>query len=403
MYRFRLTIAFSLTMLSVAQAADLPTFPITAWWAPPGEARALSTYREAHFNVMLLPGEVGSRQAIRAAERNELPVLLANPSAKYGAPTKWGDLTDGHPNIAGFVLEQTDGGERLSETLALARASYSGATLLVSCTPTPGEPTIPDTFSLSADGGWYRRFVFDADGHTDEAQMYGDLAAARAAAQDGGTPLWGMIHVTEHGAYRRASESDIRVQVYSALAYGARGLCYHTYWGPSAKESTENPIYADWGAAMIDPDSRQKRYAWKMVQPLNHEVLTLAPALAKLRSTGIYFVGDVPDGGTELPHETLAVHWVLGERVLVGLFEDEQNRAWVLLVNRRYGKQRSAVGRKSTLLVKMGDTVGSVVEIDRHNGSEKPIALKDGQFAITLPGGTGSLLRLAPTYSGVEE
>jgi hypothetical protein len=53
------------------------------------------------------------------------------------------------------------------------------------------------------------------------------------------------------------------------------------------------------------------------------------------------------------------------------------------------------VGERSTLEVTVHGDVTAVEEIDRHTGFAKAIPLKDdGTFLITLPGGTGSLLRI---------
>lgn len=145
---------------------------------------------------------------------------------------------------------------------------------------------------------------------------------------------------------------------------------------------------------MIDPGTRQPLYGWEMVEQVNAEVLHLAPILVTLRSIGIYLIGDDEEVGPHLPFGKTPFTEINAEKAFVGFFEDPEGTTWAMLVNRRHGKYKSAAGQSSAIQVFCDQKVSRIIEIDRLTGHEREILVDRDSFLVSIPGGTGSLLRI---------
>jgi len=239
-------------------------------------------------------------------------------------------------------------------------------------------------------------FFMYEDGTNDEAAFFASIRNAAAQAQEKDALLWGHILVTQRGTYRRTSESDIRFQVYSYLAAGARGFCYSTYWGPSPEEREPGAAYEGWGDPMVDTSTGQPLYAWTKIEQLNREILTLAPHLAKLKAQGIRFVGDVPAGCRPFVPGQTVIKNAQAERALIGFLKGPDAKDWTLVVNRRYGKGMSADGQTSVVRLELAPSIDHVTEYDRNTGTASEVPIDDRSVLLKLPGGTGSLLCFHP-------
>src|SRR5690606_10925390 len=62
--------------------------------------------------------------------------------------------------------------------------------------------------------------------------FFANLAVIRDTALRHDLPFMLIVLTTPHGPYRDPTEAEIAWQVHHALAYGARGVSYFTYWTP---------------------------------------------------------------------------------------------------------------------------------------------------------------------------
>ncbi len=127
-----------------------------------------------------------------------------------------------------------------------------------------------------------------------------NLEVFRQASLQTELPYWVWILVHRHWStyskryYRRATEADIRFQVYSALAYGAKGILYYNFWNPPLNE---NPNGWHEEEAILDYEGYETDL-YRPVAAVNAEVLALGDLLLSLRSVGVYHVAnDYPSVG----------------------------------------------------------------------------------------------------------
>jgi len=87
-------------------------------------------------------------------------------------------------------------------------------------------------------------------------------------------PFWAFALTTAHYwsavTFPLLTLADIRLQVYSNLAYGAQGIQYFTYWTPSIDEGA---FFHD---GPIDYYTQQKTPTWYIVQQMNREIKALS-------------------------------------------------------------------------------------------------------------------------------
>jgi len=70
-------------------------------------------------------------------------------------------------------------------------------------------------------------------------EWYDNLEVFSDEARKAGKPFWAFALTVAHGSYPVPTPGEIRLQVYSNLAYGAQGIQYFTYWTPSINEGFE--------------------------------------------------------------------------------------------------------------------------------------------------------------------
>ncbi|MBI5091250.1 MAG: hypothetical protein HZB26_02270 [Candidatus Hydrogenedentes bacterium] len=386
--------------LAAAESAPKPVlneFPLAAWGQTPLNDADLKARHEAHFNIVQVPA--ADADAIRRAGASGFRVMLLRPEEAGGPPSDWATYARTFENVAGWAL-----GDAVTEAQTPQVAGWISGLRAADPSRIP-MATLPP----SAEGNWgktlgellraglpaiaVQRSDWRADGTDDNSGFCTDIEAVRRISAKVGVPLWGMIHVVRSGPYRWASSSDLRFQAYGYLAAGARGLCYGTQW-PSLRDLATAP--PDEGEETPDEAQLAYRIGYEMeaIGGINKEVLTLAPALLPLKSTGLYFVGGGFAGLPKLDGSGQLIASVTAEAALVGMLADAEGHAWAVLVNARHAKQKSAQGLKSTLRVVVDSRVSRVTEVDRVTAYAKEIPLEAKSFYITIPGGTGSLLRL---------
>jgi hypothetical protein len=115
---------------------------------------------------------------------------------------------------------------------------------------------------------------------------WANLKEMRAAAQKHNLPFWNIVLAVAHFHYRVPSEADLRFEVYSSLASGARGIVYYSYFAYKV---------GNYRGAAIDQFGHATP-TWDNVQNVNLQIQNLAPTLLNLTSDSVYHFGKVPEG-----------------------------------------------------------------------------------------------------------
>ena len=157
--------------------------------------------------------------------------------------------------------------------------------------------------------------------------FYRNLEIIRNAAQNDSIPFWAFALTVPHGQYPPPVQSHLRMQVFSLLAYGARGIQYFSFATPS----TNRWNFDD---ALIDP-SGQPTPSYYLVKKLNAQIRKIGPLLLGLESIGIFHSDPVPEACSGF-YNGYPITKIDGQDILAGFFQNEKKQKYILLVNKNY-------------------------------------------------------------------
>jgi hypothetical protein len=376
-------------------------FITTFWCAPPlallDDAR-LAQIAAAGFTTIGAPceGELSvdaNRRVLAGAERHHLRMWLADHRL-YGAAA--GDpqvatrvaavVADFHdaPALDGYVVADeptTADFPPLAATVSALRVADPARVAYINLLPDYVPPTL---LGASSYADYLHRFVADVQpqllsvdyypfgAQKDRSTFFDNLAAMRDAALRYDLPFLWIVLAMPHGPYRDPTEGELDWQVFHALAYGARGVSYFTYWtpgDPSGEWQHRNGIIAD--------GQPTDRYA--QVARLNRAARAIGAALDGWRSLAI------ADSTGEIgaPFPIGPIDSLDGGRISVGLFGDAHGGVAALLVNRDYRDTAIA-----TLRVRDGARAPLAFDPDT-------AAWREAGVVYLLPPGGAQLLRWA--------
>jgi hypothetical protein len=113
-----------------------------------------------------------------------------------------------------------------------------------------------------------------------------------------------IVLSSEHLNYRKPEFEDISLQVYSALAYGAKGIVYYLY-----SKCWEHVTYKSWILEnyVDDPSVADSLYGplYVPVQNLNKQVQVLGKILSGLESVDILHTSDYPNNQKDIAQSIL--------------------------------------------------------------------------------------------------
>ena len=221
-----------------------------------------------------------------------------------------------------------------------------------------------------------------------DTHLYYSLEKVRDAGLRHGKDFWIIVQafsLKNAGGeiWRSPSPEEIRLQVYSAMAYGTKGVWYFMY------SSFVNPVTGDNITGIVDyVDSGYQhgtepflsRYG--EVQAINQELEILGPLMVNLTSTHVYNWSQ-PQGN---------VASVAGQDVQLGEFIGQNGDGYLMIVNR--DTQSSNAVSVDYL---SGDTEGSQVVVTNMLANQAEIlTISGGKITIirSLAPGDGILLRI---------
>jgi hypothetical protein len=214
------------------------------------------------------------------------------------------------------------------------------------------------------------QYSMDLKDRARAAKYYTNLLEVRRVAMRHGLPFWNVVGSNQIRPYTTVpSPANLRMQAYTTLTAGARGLTWFTYYA------------GRYGHAPIDRTGNRTA-TWSYLKSVNDQVRGLTPILTRLRSTGVYFTAP-PAAGLPLLPGKLVESVKSPTAVMVGEFSGKQDEKFAMVVN--LNLQRSA---KVTVTARARTRIERVSPIDR---SLTPLA-KDG--SLQLAAGQGMLLKL---------
>lgn len=219
----------------------------------------------------------------------------------------------------------------------------------------------------------YYNFARESGGKPNDGQMYFvHLHLMRNLARAAHVPFMNIIQACHwDNTYRFPTAAEMRWQVYTSLAYGARGISYFLYWGPAKFGG----LYRDGQATPLVKD----------IAKLNREIAAFSPVLMKVDSVAVYPLVPPPPSAASTAGACDVQVLGAGE-FLLGLFGEGRKSNSFMIVNRRCDKVQTAV-----LTVQ---NANQLLEFNRATSAwTKVVSDSAGHFSITLQPGDGRFFR----------
>lgn len=345
-------------------------FVVSLWGGPGNAELARCLAEDAHFNTVM--GGVswtpaGGTDLLDLAHKHGMRVLMKVD------PKSITEETIRHPGLWGYFVfdepvQQKVTYAEILPSVAAHRAVDRSHPVYINLNnaddPVAFIETIrPDLLSIDRYQWWY--------GREDYVPL---LERYRRLSLEHGIPLIWWVEANadaNRSNYPEGNERMLRQSVYTALAYGVKGIQWFG-WGEAC--SWEPKGEGRWGLKPAGED----------VAAINAELRVLGPALVRLKSVGVFHTPPLPAGASPVPDSC----WVqaTGGTLVLGLFRDAERRDYVLAVNRDHESPCTVA-----LKLKRGDRL--VRRLERRSGDWVPTTTT-AALRLVLPAGDGELLRL---------
>jgi hypothetical protein len=358
-----------------------PEFPIGLWWPPPPAHTNLQRYKEifdAGFNFVIGGNGVQTDSinktalnAARDASNNKLRFLLwdsklvrlirdkasqSEVSARIKQLLQLFPVSQ-YPALAGLCLRD-EPHKTYFPILGYARGVLQGLDSkqlpwvnLFGYTQDPnltGVSTYEEYLRLYLDQVTPPFLSFDfyplVSTTAISARYFENWALIRKYSLNAGIPSWGFIQSVDFSwtnssflPRRRPNEAELFWQVNVALAYGAKGLQYFTYWTPNDSDSTT------FGEALVTETGRLTPL-YGYAKNVNNYLRVVGKVLLPLKTESVVHAQEdpLPSGTTAFSPDGY-VNSVSGSPVILGSFSNPavKTERYVLVVNRSFSSQSS--------------------------------------------------------------
>lgn len=160
-------------------------------------------------------------------------------------------------------------------------------------------------------------------------EWYKNLEIIAAASKKFNLPFWAFSLSVAHGPYPIPTIADIRLQMYSNLAYGAQVLQYFTYWNPGVNASW------DFHDAPIGLDGK-RTVVYDRMKEVNREIQNLSGVFLHSKLVSVAHTGkEIPPGTrrlAKLPDPVKVLE--TGDNGAVVAVLEKGDRQFLVIVNR---------------------------------------------------------------------
>jgi hypothetical protein len=185
------------------------------------------------------------------------------------------------------------------------------------------------------------------------------------------------------GDHSDPTEAQLRWQIYTSLAYGAKGFMYFCYWTPGGDEFPK-------GGAIITREGKKTRH-YEEATRINGAIKNLGPTLMKLTSVDVIRITPKSDLKAVLTNSPITS--ITPGEYLIGVFKHADGRRAVLLNNYQFAYSEWPT-------VTFDCDTSKVTEVNPADGKEKPVEDDSPAmpgFQVSLDAGQGRLFLLPTT------
>jgi len=343
-------------------------------WVPPQTSENLEQrYQEiadAHFTVVI--GTAGTNAAAQLAicQRVGLHALVDGslpPAELPDGPACWGYLLTDEPNASAFPA--------LAERAKAIRQAKPGHLAYVNLFPNYASPAQLGTPNYEEHvSRFMREFQPDVlsmdhyplmrpDGDSRDSYC-SNLDVFRRHSLAANIPFWNYFYSMPFNDRIDPTEAQMRWQIFTSLAYGAKGVLYFCYWTPGKGNAGTGEFPK--GGALLTAEGLKTRH-YDEARRINAEIKQLGPTLMKLTSTEVLRIDTakpLPEASADNPVRRLSrVGADPHSQFIVGCFRHADGRRAALIVNHSYAYTAWPT-------VEFSAPNGALKEVDKSTGRE---------------------------------
>jgi len=193
--------------------------------------------------------------------------------------------------------------------------------------------------------------------------------------------------VCQEVAFRRPTDSEIRYEMYAALAFGYKQLSFFTWFTPvNRSEPFRDGIIAADGT----PNAH-----YETVKTINHEILAIGETLVKCDALEVWFNGPDTYGQPSVPADFFAQAEKNDSIIMSFLRHKETGRNYLMVVNNNFSA-------KQEVELTFDKAISSVSEVSRTDGSLQALTMDSRKLTLTLAAGDAMLIALPEGYDHYE-
>ena len=320
--------------------------PILAWYSIPSNETSLARYMELKetgitHNLTFFPDAEMMAKGLDTAQKAGIKMIAYCPELKTNTEETVKRFMN-HPAIAGYMLRDEPGradfpelGEWAKKIRAIDDVHFCYLNLFPNYANEQqlGTKTYQEHVDLFMKEIKLQLLSFDhypVVGDSLRYNWYENLEIISDAAKRYDMPFWAFALSVAHGPYPIPTLAEMRLQVYSDLAYGAQGIQYFTYWTPydTAWKFNNAPITLEGKRTVV----------YDRIKQLNTEIKGLSGIFRGAEVVSVAHTGNSIPRGTKLlenlPPEIKTVK-TEGSGAVISLLKNGTN-SYLVVVNRDF-------------------------------------------------------------------
>jgi len=274
--------------------------PIMSWYSIPAEDATLERYQELadcgfNINFSHIRTLDDLKVSLDLAEQVGVKVMATCKELETATDSTIAQIKD-HPALYGYFLRDEPvcpSFPELAEWAQRIKDADDSKILYLNLLP-----NFVDTTVLTCNYREYvRRFINEVKlplvsfdyypvtfGGISNNHWYDNMQVIHDESEAAGLPFWAFALSTAHDPYPLPTMASLRIELYTALAYGAQGLQYFTYWNPGTEiwNFHEAPIN----------QNKERSEAYWLVQAMNKELQARASIFLNSKVVSIAHVGE---------------------------------------------------------------------------------------------------------------